>query len=538
MKNSIKRFFSVLLCVVFVFSLFTVTGSAEENAPAFRLSVDGEVKVGNRVRLFVSVENMPQFSQADFHFTYEPTCLECPGVSKPSKNETALWISGDDDEGNAQCSIAFYSPAKGNLDIAVVSFNVLDTANTTVTVSVTGLDCDDAPETVQFDLKTTTEPVPVQFDFDYEIVNSEAVITDCNMESTGDLVIPEAIDGYPVTTIKKSAFGNCDKITSVVIPDSVVTIEEFAFNGCDGLKSVTIGSGVRNLGRSIFRDCKNLEKVEIKNGVTYISEEMFSLCVKLRSVSLPDSIRIIKEKAFECCYVLTEIHIPVYVETIENSAFYMCHSLESIRLPRKVIRIESHTFYQCESLEAVFFDGNITKIGSYAFAESGLNGFDVHGYVTEIESSAFENCKKLVTVNIGYGVKKIGSSAFYGCPMLKDISIPASVTEIGTYAIGYGDFYSKVFGFTLFGMKGTVAEEYASKNKLPFETSDADNVIGLSDVNRDSKVNAADARLALRCSARIEALEGINFVAADVDKNGKITAADARLILRKSARVS
>lgn len=60
----------------------------------------------------------------------------------------------------------------------------------------------------------------------------------------------------------------------------------------------------------------------------------------------------------------------------------------------------------------------------------------------------------------------------------------------------------------------------------------------MEDVNCDGKVNAADARLALRQAAKLEQLDGVRFIAADVNKDNKVTAADARLILRKPARLA
>lgn len=59
----------------------------------------------------------------------------------------------------------------------------------------------------------------------------------------------------------------------------------------------------------------------------------------------------------------------------------------------------------------------------------------------------------------------------------------------------------------------------------------------VGDVNGDGAVRAADARLALRCSARIEELTEEQLDAADVDKSGKVTASDARQILRFSANL-
>lgn len=67
------------------------------------------------------------------------------------------------------------------------------------------------------------------------------------------------------------------------------------------------------------------------------------------------------------------------------------------------------------------------------------------------------------------------------------------------------------------------------------ENPDADIMLG--DVNKDGKITAADARLALRISAKLDTADEYRFVAADMDKNGKITAADARKILRISAKL-
>ncbi len=60
----------------------------------------------------------------------------------------------------------------------------------------------------------------------------------------------------------------------------------------------------------------------------------------------------------------------------------------------------------------------------------------------------------------------------------------------------------------------------------------------LGDVNVDGKITAADARLALRISAKLEnypAVDSVVFKNADVNGDGMITAADARIILRTSA---
>ncbi len=57
------------------------------------------------------------------------------------------------------------------------------------------------------------------------------------------------------------------------------------------------------------------------------------------------------------------------------------------------------------------------------------------------------------------------------------------------------------------------------------------------DLDGNGKVSAADARIALRASAKLVTLDAEQTALADVDKNGKISAADARKILRVSAKL-
>ena len=53
-----------------------------------------------------------------------------------------------------------------------------------------------------------------------------------------DVVIPDEIDGLPVTSIKLWAFENCTSLTSIVIPAGVTVVEKWAFEGCESLSAV------------------------------------------------------------------------------------------------------------------------------------------------------------------------------------------------------------------------------------------------------------------------------------------------------------
>ena len=57
------------------------------------------------------------------------------------------------------------------------------------------------------------------------------------------------------------------------------------------------------------------------------------------------------------------------------------------------------------------------------------------------------------------------------------------------------------------------------------------------DVNLDGKITAADARLALRFSAKVQTPTADEFIVANVILDNTITAFDARQILRVAARI-
>ena len=65
------------------------------------------------------------------------------------------------------------------------------------------------------------------------------------------------------------------------------------------------------------------------------------------------------------------------------------------------------------------------------------------------------------------------------------------------------------------------------EEKLPITEIDS-----CGDIDGDGRVTSSDARLALRASAGLEALEASAAAAADVDNDNAVTAADARFILR------
>ena len=72
------------------------------------------------------------------------------------------------------------------------------------------------------------------------------------------LVIPETIDGLPVTGIASEAFKDCTSIVSVILPTTVTSIGANAFYNCTALKGFNTLEYITNIGENAFYGCTNL----------------------------------------------------------------------------------------------------------------------------------------------------------------------------------------------------------------------------------------------------------------------------------------
>ena len=306
-------------------------------------------------------------------------------------------------------------------------------------------------------------------DLTYTVEDGEAMITDCDDEISGELVIPSTLGGYPVTSIGYDAFEYCRYLTSVTIPDSVTSIDNSAFRGCTGLTSVTIPDSVTYIGNNAFYNTswynsqpdgvvyagKVLYKykgtmpentsIVIREGTKSIAGSAFSGCTGLTSVTIPDSVTRIGYEAFKDFTGLTSITIPNSVTSIDARAFYNCTGLTSITIPDSVTSIGGSAFYGCTGLTSITIPYSVTSIGYSAFDNcTGLtkinwNAESVSDFVFSggawyyIFSNAGTSGDGIDVV-FGYNVKSIPARVFYNVSSIKSVTIGNSVTSIGDYA--------------------------------------------------------------------------------------------------------
>ena len=103
-----------------------------------------------------------------------------------------------------------------------------------------------------------------------------------------DITIPASIElngkTFKVTSIRKGAFKNNQKLKSIKIGKNIKTIGKQAFSGCTNLKNVEMGKNITTIEANAFNKCHSLTIITIPAKVKKIGKKAFYQCEKLQYI--------------------------------------------------------------------------------------------------------------------------------------------------------------------------------------------------------------------------------------------------------------
>lgn len=153
-----------------------------------------------------------------------------------------------------------------------------------------------------------------------------------------EILIPEVIDGLPVTEIGEACFQNDRTLEKVTMPDTVDVIGVSAFAGCSELKeavfsanlkkidikafensgliNVVLPVSVESIEAGAFSGCENLETIFLPKGIEMIPQDVLRGTPNLKTVTIAAEKVLIDKDAFDSGVDLTLIGVPgSYTET-------------------------------------------------------------------------------------------------------------------------------------------------------------------------------------------------------------------------------
>ncbi len=323
------------------------------------------------------------------------------------------------------------------------------------------------------------------------------IITECQKELKGDLVIPEVLDNETVVGIGEGAFYEVKGLTSVTMPETVTEIGAGAFYCCEALQSINLPAGLTTIGESAFYQCASLKTVEIPDGITTITDSCFAQCYALDKLTLPAKLEKIEAEAFYASgQNIDTLLLPDTLTEIGELAFYGWSSIRTVHLPKALTQLGDYVFDGCDALQEISVEQDnpnytavdgvlhdkartrlikypparyeesytlrdgVQTVDGWAFVGAGnlkhidlneavtigeeafygcnaLETIAINDAVTELPSAAFTLCSALKEITIPANCTTIGAHCFTGCSSLQEVTVPAGVNNIGDYAFGY-----------------------------------------------------------------------------------------------------
>ena len=190
--------------------------------------------------------------------------------------------------------------------------------------------------------------------------------------------------------IADCAFSSCEKLVSVMLPETITSIGETLFYECPLIENIVVNGnggvysseyGVLYKGNSlaVYPQGKADVKFNIPAGTDSICDYAFLGNQNLKNVILPDSVKAIGNGAFSGCSALTSVTIGENVKSIGIYAFFNCLSLKSIKLSDTTTEIGDSAFgyyYENDTFKTVDGFTVYGNKGSEAERYANENGFD------------------------------------------------------------------------------------------------------------------------------------------------------------------
>ena len=266
-------------------------------------------------------------------------------------------------------------------------------ANVTIILDTTNFKSGDYIIEASYAGESITKTIEIVGEYKYNVKEDGTISLTKYYGTATEVVVPNAYEGYQVTSIGERAFQG-KNVTKVTVSEGILSIGNDAFSSCTNLVTVELPNGLLSIGQLAFYNCISLgsnqtnasHTFKIPNTVTTIGEYAFQQCSKLRYISLPESLTTIERGLFYQCTLLRNLVIPNKVTSIGKGAFQQCLNLTFMKIPRSVTTLSEDIYMNSTYFATmVVFDDTTTILGKDMFY--GCNKVTVYGQ----KGSAAEN---------------------------------------------------------------------------------------------------------------------------------------------------
>ena len=174
----------------------------------------------------------------------------------------------------------------------------------------------------------------------------------------------------------------------VELPSTMKQLGKMSFYSCEKLTSIVMDDSLDSIGEQAFEGCKSLLLNKLPDNLTYIGSEAFRNCSKITIASIPNGVELILSYTFRGC---TELRITEFgsndnsskLSGINQDAFYNAgngtKAIEEIIIYNSVNSIAKNAFdfYARNTLKTVNFAKTLNDYNVISASELGFKQTDL-----------------------------------------------------------------------------------------------------------------------------------------------------------------
>ena len=277
---------------------------------------------------------------------------------------------------------------------------------------------------------------------------------------------------YQVKAVGNNAFMNCNKLTSLTLPEGLVSIGNYSFQSTK-IKDIVFPATLKSIGDYAFMYC-NLSTVSLPEGLESIGGRTFYYMSNLKKVVLPSSLTAIgdyafynnqnlssveshivepfdisegvfatsstwnsEKQAYDYAPSLAKLYVPIGSKSKYTAAkgWNMFAAVEEGELKEGFDGALKYSYSTGSTEVTVIQDDSYKELTEVTIPATATLGGKTY-QVTAVGNDAFKSCNKLTSLTLPNGLVSIGKYSFYNIGV-KEIVFPTTLKSVGDYAFMY-----------------------------------------------------------------------------------------------------